>query len=268
MLSLCVGILFSCSGGDVNGPQLNISTDGFNISDPEFTVKETLTYEFPVENHIRVNVEAINGEVVVTGQEDADQVMITAHLHVSSDSQADAELHLENLDILVTDSTDEILIQTVQPENISGRKYRVEYDVIVPNSFEVVTSQTNGTIAILDIQNSVEVSNINGDLFLYGIVGGIAADVENGGIEGTVVLPFNETINLSVNNGGLELSIPTSTSAEFSATVDGTGEIIVSNLNITDPLSTSNSLSGTLGNGEGSIVLSTVNGKIEVIGFD
>lgn len=172
IILLFAGVLFSCSGGDVNGPQLNISTDVFDISDPDFTVKETLIYEFPVENHIRVNVEAINGEIVVTGQEDANQVMVTAYLSVSSNSQADAESHLADLDILVTDSTNEISIQTVQPENINGRKYRVEYDIIVPHNFEVVTSQTNGTIAILDIQNRVEVANVNGDVALYDIVGG------------------------------------------------------------------------------------------------
>jgi hypothetical protein len=269
IISLCVGILLSCSTGDVSSPELNISGGGFKPSDPEFTVEKTFDDDFPVENHIRVNVEAINGEVVVTGQSDAKNVMITAYLYVSSDSQEDAELHLDDLDILVTDGTNEILIQTVQPEeNFNGRQYLVEYDIIVPKSFEVVTSQTNGTIAIFDIQNSVEVSNKNGDVLLSGIVGGVTADVENGGIEGTVVLPLNETIDLSVNNGGLELSIPTSTSAEFSATVDGIGEIIVSDLDITDSLSTSKSLTGTLGNGEGSIALSTVNGNIEVIGFD
>lgn len=268
IILLCVGILFGCSGGDINGPQFNISTDGFNIKDPEFTVEDTYKYEFPVENHIRLKVEAINGEVVVTGQEDADQVMVTAYLSVSSDSLADAESHLSDLDILVTDSTNQILIQTVPPENINGHKYRVEYDIIVPNKFEVVTSQTNGTTAILDIQNSVEVENINGDVLLYDIVGGVTADVENGGIEGTATLPLNESIHLSVDNGRLQLRIPKSTSAEFSATVDGTGEITVFNLDITDSLVLSKSHTGTLGNGQGSIVLSTVNGNIDVIGFD
>jgi hypothetical protein len=268
IMLLCAGILLSCSSGDVGSPDFNFSTGGFTISDPDFTAKKTFQENFPVENHIRVNVEAINGEVMVTGQSDADHVTVTAHLYVSSDTREDAELHLDDLDILVTDGTNEILIQTVQPEYINGRKYLVEYDIIVPDSFEVVTSQTNGTIAILDIQNSVEVSNKNGDVLLSGIVGGIIADVENGGIEGTVVLPFNETIDLSVKNGGLELSIPTSTSAEFSASVDGVGEIIVSDLDIIDPVRTSKSLSGTLGNGEGSIALRTVNGNIEVIGFD
>jgi len=268
IISLCVGTLLSCSGGDVTGQQFNISTDGINFSDPEFTVNDTFKYDFPVENHIRVKVEAINGEVIVTGQEDTNRVLVTAHLYVSSDNLVDAELHLEDLDILVTESTTEILIQTVQPENINGRKYSVEYDIFVPISFEVVVSQTNGTITILDIQNSVEVSNENGEVFLYGIVGGIIADVENGSIEGNVVLPHNESIDLSVDNGSLELNIPTSISAEFSATVNGIGEITVSNLNITDSLITGKSHTGTLGYGEGSIVLSTVNGDIEVFGID
>jgi len=263
MTFLCVGILSSCSGS-VSGPEINFPGVGFNSSDPDFTVKKTFEDDFPVENHIRVNVEAINGEVVVTGQSDAKSVMISAHLYVTSDSREDAELHIEDLDILVTDGADEILIQTVQPENFNGRKYIVEYDIIVPDTFEVVTSQVNGTIAILDIQNSVEVFNENGDVLLHGIVAGITADVENGGIEAIVILPINETIDLSVNNGGLVISIPTSTSAEFSATVAGTGAIIVSDLDIEDSLSTSKSLTGTLGNGEGSITLSTVNGNIEI----
>jgi hypothetical protein len=268
IISLFLGLLLSCSGGDVNYPDLNFSGGGFKSSDPPFTVKKTFEDDFPVENHIRVNVEAINGEVVVTGQEDTKRVMVTAHLYVSSYSQGDAELHLDDLDILVTDGTDEILIQTIQPVKLNGRKYLVEYDIIVPTTFEVVTSQTNGSIAILDIQNSVEVSNQNGDVLLSGIVGGVTADVENGGIEGTVVLPVNETIDLSINNGGLELNIPTVTSAEFSAIVNGNGEIIVSDLDIKDSSSTSKSLTGTLGDGEGSITLSTINGNIEVIGFD
>ena len=83
-----------------------------------------------------------------------------------------------------------------------------------------------------------------------------------------MILPINETIDLSVNNGGLVMNIPTSTSAEFSATVAGAGVIIVSDLDIEDSLSTSKSLTSTLGNGEGSITLSTVNGNIEIFGLN
>ena len=265
---LCVGILLGCSGGDVGSPDWNVHFGGFGSGDTDFTVVKILEDDFPVANHIRVHVEAITGEVVITGQQDAKRVMVTARLSVRSDSRKDAESHLDDLEILVTDGTNEILIETVQPENFNGRTYRVEYDITVPDSFEVEASQVSGTIAILDIQNSVEVSNKNGDVLLPGIVGGVVADVDNGGIEGTVILPVNEAIDLFVKNGGLELSIPTSTSAEFSAAVIGNGEIRVSDLELSDSSSTAKSLSGTLGDGEGSIALRTVNGNIEVIGFD
>lgn len=268
MMLLWVALLLSCSGGDVNGPQYRFSTGGFTIKDPDVTVNKTVIGDYPVDRPIRVNVEAVSGEVVVTGREDVNKVMVTAHLSVSADNLQDAEMQLDNLDILVKDGADEILIQTVQPKAVNGCTYRVEYDIIVPDSLEIVATQTNGTVAILDIQNHVEVFNDNGDVCLFGIVGGMRVDVENGGIESTVALPLNETIDMSTQNGGLVLSMSTSTSAEFSATVSGTGEIVVSNLNIADSVTTGHSLTGTLGNGEGSIVLNTGNGNIEVIGFD
>ena len=268
IIPLCLGLLLSCSGGDVNGLEFNISTDGINFNDQDFTAGKILIDDREADNHIRVTVAAVSGEVVVTGESGAQQVKVTARLYVTSDSQEDAELHLDDLDILVTDDTNEILIQTVQPQNINGREYRVEYDIIVPDSFVVVASQVNGSIAILDIQNNIDVSNENGDVLLSGVTGGVTAHVENGRIEGSVVLPVNEGIDLSVINGGLDLSIPKSTSAVFSATVDMNGEIIVSDLEFAESTHTPMALTGTLGNGEGFVVLSTVNGNIEIMGFD
>jgi hypothetical protein len=268
IIPLCLGLLLSCSGGDVNGPEFNISTDGFNFNDQDFTAGKIFIDDLEVDNHIRVTVAAVNGEVVVTGQSGAQQVKVTAHLYVTSDSQEDAELHLDDLDILVADDANEILIQTVQPQNFNGREYRVEYDIIVPDRFEVVTSQVNGAIAILDIQNNIDVWNENGDIMLSGVIGGVTAHVENGRIDGSVVLPVNEGIDLSVINGGLDLSIPKSTSAVFSATIDMNGEIIMSDLEFTESTHTPVALTGTLGNGEGFVVLSTVNGNIEIMGFD
>ena len=268
IIPLCLGLLLSCSGGDVNGPEFNISTDGINFNDQGFTAGKIFIDDREVDNHIRVTVAAVNGEVVVTGESGGQQVKVTAHVYVTSDSQEDARLHLDDLDILVTDDANEILIQTVPPQNINGREYRVEYDIIVPDSFVVEASQVNGSIAILDIQNNIDVWNENGDIMLSGVIGGGTAHVENGRIEGSVVLPVNEGIDLSVINGGLDLSIPKSTSAVFSATVGMNGEIIVSDLEFTESTHTPMALTGTLGNGEGFVVLSTVNGNIEIMGFD
>ena len=71
---------------------------------------------------------------------------------------------------------------------------------------------------------------------------------------------------MSKVNGSIQLSIPQNTSAEFSATVT-IGDISVSNLVLQNQESTPNSLRGTLGAGQGTISLSTVNGNIRVTGF-
>lgn len=266
ILILSFGFLLGCSG-DITGSQYHLHGREFGFNDNDVTVEKTIEEDISVQDQIRVNIEATNGEILITCQGDTDRILVNARIFVSSDTQADAYLHLDQVDILVTEGTREISIETVQPV-FDGRGYRVEYDVIVPDSFEVEASQVNGNITVFDIQNSVEINNENGNIILADIVGGILAEVENGSIEVHVILPVNEVIDLSSNNGSLELSIPTSTSAVFSANVSGIGEIDVYNLDIIDSNSTNKSLKGTLGNGEGIISLMTANGSIEVLGFE
>ena len=210
---------------------------------------------------------AINGEVVVTGHRNADVVIVTAHLIVGADSQADADSHIDDIEIQVTDSAEEILIQTVQPQNTDGRKYDVKYDIIIPSDLEVMLTQVNGTIEIIDIENSVDVSNTNGDVLLSNILGGVIADVVNGSIAASVILPVHETIDLVIDNGSIELHIPRLTSAAFDATmVDGA--VHISGLEFDNLEQTILSLTGTLGDGIGMIELWAGNGNISVFGTD
>lgn len=267
IISLCIGFFLSCSGGG-SGQEFNITGGGFQSGNSNFRVEKNFKDEFPVENHTRINIEALNGEVVVTGGGDAKKVVVTANLSVGSDSWEDAEMHLGDLEILVTDNVNEILIETVQPEYPKGRNYLVEFDIIVPSGFEVIATQDNGSIDILEIENRVYVSNKNGNIFLYNIAGGVTVDVDSGSIESTVFLPIDEKIDLYTNNGSIELSIPASTSAELFAVVDGIGEIMVSDLDITNAVKTHRSLTGVIGDGAGLIELNVINGNMKITGFN
>ena len=261
-------LLTACSGGVDTSFSVNNDGVGFPFDQPGFFAYETFTIELPIVNQMSIWLEAVRGDIEIEGHVDANSVIVTAEKRVGSDSLEDAEEHMDELKILVADQIDEFLIQTLQPENPQGRKYVVVYYITLPSNLEIEVTLTNGDIGVLDVQNSVMVDTVNGDVFLSNIFGNAVVDLTNGSINSTVALPSNGEIRMSTDNGNLDLSIPTSTSAEFSATVGGIGEIIVSDLDITDSLSTSKSLTGTLGDGEGSITLSTVNGNIEVIGFD
>ena len=72
---------------------------------------------------------------------------------------------------------------------------------------------------------------------------------------------------MSVVNGAITLGIPKSTSAEFSAAIVN-GYINVSDLTLYDSQSTTHSLTGRLGAGEGTISLMVTNGTIAVVGQD
>jgi hypothetical protein len=251
-IAFALGVLTAC--GDVNVGSPNI--DGVGNSplpapgNAPFSAKKDFSQEVPVEDHLRMRLDAVNGEIIITGQPDVTSGMVTAELRVSSnESQQDAETRLEQLEVLVTDLSDEIFVETLQPDNTEGRQYVVNYTITVPSDLEVAIKQVNGGIRVEDTANSVFVIAVNGSL------------------DSTVSLPPNGEIRLSMVNGNIDLRLPTSTSAELSAFTDQ-GSITWDNLNLLDVVHTNQSLTGTLGSGAGVIWLETINGNIDVIGVD
>ena len=266
---LILMFLTACGGGGIE-TNFNANNNGsINIkkSEPEFFAKETFNSELQLANHIRIRLEAFHGDIEIEGRDDAGSIIVTAQKWVWSDSLEDAKIHLNDLDILVTDQIDEVLIQTVQPEDRQDRKYIVDYHIILPSNLETEVTLTNGDISIIDIQNSLMVDAVNGNVSLSNIFGNAVVDLVNGSIDGTVTLPLDGEIRMSAENGNIDLSIPTLTSAKFEASVT-VGSIKTSNLEFDDALKTAQSLTGTLGIGEGVIDLYSDNGHIGVVGFD
>ena len=72
-------------------------------------------------------------------------------------------------------------------------------------------------------------------------------------------------VDLSTVNGTIDVSVPVDTSAHLTANVVN-GTIGVRNLDLHNQVSSRTSLQGVLGNGRGSLRLSTVNGSIDVEG--
>jgi len=237
-----------------------------NFTEPEFFAEETVAVELPVVNHMRIRLETISGDIEIEGQIDAHSVIVTAQKWVGSDRMEDAEVHLQELETRVTAQNDEILIQTLQPENTENREYQVDYHITLPSNLEIEVTHVNGDIVVQDTESPVWVDSTNSHVFLSNIFGNVDVNLSNGSINSTMALPVNGEIRFSTGNGNLDLSIPTSTSAMLAASVVN-GFISVSSLEF-DGVQTTQSLTGTLGNGEGVIELGAVNGNISVIGLN
>lgn len=236
--------LTNCSNDDVTSP-----IKGNNIvSNTNFTAEDSFSYEIEVIGHSGLKLEGINGAIVITEVFGANSVKITGVKQVKSESTADAKAHLKELIVDVKDQTNRVFVKTTQPSFLGGRSYIVNYTITLPYDMEIDVNSLNGR---------VDLNEIHGNVFV---------DLINGNIDGEVTLPLDGTIDMQLTNGMLELDIPQNTSAEFEATV-GTGTISVTNLVLQNQVQTPKSLTGTCGDGRGTISLRTTNGEIVVTGF-
>ncbi len=251
-------VLSGCIIADIDGD------DDFGRTD--FVAHASFSFKVDITSQTRIRLEAINGNVKISGRADAASVTVSGERQVGSHSQSDAERHLDNLQVEVEDRGDEIVIRTIQPKNNQGRNYVVDYTITLPVDLEVAAGLVNGNLTVETIDNVVSVHTVNGNVDLREITGSASVELINGNIDSEVFLPLEGTIVLATTNGNIALGIPLSTSAALTARVTN-GAINLSNLNLQNPDLTNLSLTGTLGDGDGSIELRTVNGNIGVNGF-
>lgn len=254
---MMVGAALLAACGGVSGGDYTINTGGWSgewpwfwPNKPKFVANRDFSKNVPVAGQSRLRLDTVNGEIVITGEPGATSVTVTADLRVGSNvSRPDAETGLTQLEVTVSDLSDEIIVRTLQPINLDGRQYAVNYTITVPSNLAVEVTQVNGHVTVDDLENSLLVT------------------VENGSVFGTVTPPPGGEITLWSENGDLHLQIPTSTSAELHARVR-LGSITWDNLDFTNLVQTTQSLTGRLGGGAGLVDLDTGNGNIVVTGFD
>ncbi len=260
LLATCA-LLVGCGDDD---DDTHVPGDG--VDNTDFVAEASFRYAFEVVDHARLRLEGVNGDVSIAGLVDSDSIIVSGVRRVGSESMEDAEEHLRDLEVIVEDLGTEVYARTEQPPQTHGRSYTVEYVAFLPRELGVVADNVNGPVAISSIQSAVTAAAVNGSILLDAIFGSATAALVNGSIDADVTIPLGGAITLGVVNGGVDLDIPRGTSAEFSAHVT-VGSISVSNLDLYDVESTPTSLTGTLGLGEGTITLSTVNGNIRVTGY-
>ncbi len=236
------------------------------VSDTDFSASAAFSFEIPVKNQQRIEIEGINGSITITGKSGIATAQIWGEKIVASDSYEDAEAHLQYLEVQISDKTDKLSVETDQPSLTYGRNYQVIYNVIVPDDWDLTIENVNGKVVIDSLNGDVSVGLVNGDAVLTEISGNVSIGVTNGTVDGKMNLPTNGICTIQTVNGQIQLSIPATTSAKLSAKVTN-GTVSVSNLTLNNMVSSQHALSGVLGSGQGTITVETVNGSIKVNGF-
>ncbi len=262
--------------------------DFHNVTDPDaggnFSATESFSFEVQATNHQRFRLEGISGAIAVVGVPGVNSVRIWGERIVRSRSAADARAYLSEVEVRVSDSNNELVVETIQPEDTRGREVEVNHHVRVPSHWNVQIHNTNGLAWVdslsakvsLEIANGqvqahaltgeVEVEVANGNVSLENILGNVHVAVINGNVAAEVILAAPGKCEINAVNGNINLAIPKNTSAQFAADVTN-GSIAVVDLNLQNATTSRNSARGLLGQGEGKITLATINGTIQAAGF-
>ena len=245
---------------------LIVACDNDITSAKMYVSQEPFAIALDATNASRFTLTGVNGDIQVVGVSRSDSVFLVGTREVGSrESQTDATIRLQDLQVHFDQQGDTILVRTIQPANQEGRNYTVNYEITLPEFFVVRLAAANGNIDVFDLANDLTTHIANGNTNLKAIAGSVHALGVNGNVFCEAQLPQSGTLELGATNGEIALAIPTDTSALFEATV-ANGSIHLVNLTLEDLMSTSTKVTGRLGSGQGSIGLRVGNGTITATG--
>jgi hypothetical protein len=247
--------------------QLLIGCDINDVSDgPDFEYRQSFNSTSAISGRTRLFISNVNGAVAVFGVDTLTEVLISGSKIVRDQTVDEAQRHINDIQIDIQESSSTLTIKTSQPNSSGGRTYQVDYEIMVPSSWEVTVTDVNGSVEILNIRNTVAASVVNGTAIANDIAGSVGISVTNGTITGKVFLPETGSCTFDLVNGNATLLVPRTTSATVSATVTN-GSVSVTNLPIVFSTNSRTSVSGVVGGGKGTIRLSSVNGIVQLLGF-
>ncbi|MBN2357118.1 DUF4097 family beta strand repeat protein [candidate division KSB1 bacterium] len=237
-----------------------------NVDNTIYSASEEFSYEVEIGSLQQFKITAINGPIDLVGIPGTSSVRIWGEKIVRSESIDDAESHLDDLRVSVVQDDGTLYLRTEQPERSHGREYIISYHIRIPAHWKVIQSLVNGDVVLDAVSGDVCANLVNGAILLRDLSGSVSAAVTNGNLDARINLPVAGYCTLTTVNGQIQLDVPTTTSAMFSALAMN-GNISMQNLTLVDSESSRTSLKGKLGAGEGTITLSAVNGQIAVLGY-
>lgn len=213
-----------------------------------------------------VTIKALNGSVEVVGIE-GDEVEVTA---------TKSGPHADHVQVQVIPTDDGLLIcETYRYEGDSsdtcgdgshghshGQAPHVDYSVRIPRNLQLHASSVNGGVSAERIGRRAEVSSVNGGVRVSTSEWAKASSV-NGSVTCTFGKADWDRLKLSSVNGSIHVTMPADANTEVHfSSVNGNFE---SDFPVTiQGRMSRHSMEGKIGNGGRELVLSTVNGSVEL----
>ncbi len=241
------------------------SLSGCKDSDSLFSAKHQRTEHtsVPIAGAAGLNVETDVGSITVTGA-DVTDCNITAEITVKAQMKEKAQKLAEEVKIELESSDDTLTIKAVRPTELKKRGLVVDFKIIAPRHMKLDCSTGVGTVTVSDIEGLIEASVNVGPIACHMVV----AELDLSSNVGSIKVKYADTApaackaNITTNVGSIEFTVPPELSAQVHASTN------IGSVKTAKPITVvgkvGKSIKGTVGSGEGKVLLKTNVGSIEI----
>jgi DUF4097 and DUF4098 domain-containing protein YvlB len=228
------------------------------------SVTEEETFSYPLNDGGLFSISNVNGSITITGGS-GDMVEIVAT------KKADNQKELDNIEINISHSADEIVVETELGE--SGKWFswgnnsgHVTYEVTVPKNTELDSVDTvNGGVIISGVSNNVVAESVNGGVEVEDLTGDTDLSTVNGSIDATfATLGGDQRVKAETVNGRVTINLPADADVKISADTLN-GGINARDFDLeADKGFVGSDLNASIGDGSARLNIDTVNGSIKI----
>ncbi len=269
----------------------------FIYSTPKVWVKTEQEFELPASGLESLNVKTHNGNITLTGSAEAESLSVHAVIKAGGRDQADAErcLNAVRLRTDVNGTEQELGVEWIE-ERERTWQVSVSFEVTLPSRLAVNGLSHNGNVIASSLDSAAALETHNGNVAATGHRGTLSLETHNGDVTAKANAP---ALSLTTHNGQVSVEAETgelhcvthngSVSGELTGAGPLSGKVSSYNgeirlalgpdLSATIDCSTHNGrirvnremkrtvdkkhlLKGTIGDGEGSLDISTHNGSV------
>ncbi len=217
----------------------------------------------PIAGMTGLNVETDVGSITVTGA-DVTDCNITAEITVKAQTKEQARKLAEEVKMEFESSDDTLTIKAVRPAELKKRALIVDFKIIAPRHMKLDCSTDVGTVTVSDIEGRIEASVNVGSIVCRTVV--VELDLKSN--VGSIKVKYADTApaackaNITTNVGSIDFTAPPELSAQVSASTN------IGSVKTAKPITVvgkvGKSIKGTIGSGEGKVLLKTNIGSIEI----
>jgi len=155
-----------------------------------------------------------NGGATVKGWLRAD-VLIRARVEASGETEGLAAIMASRVTIDGSGGR----VRATGPELANNSGWSVSYEIFVPQVTDVTLKTHNGGVTVSDVRGRIHFDAVNGGVHLKRVAGEVSGATVNGGIdvELTSDTADSRQMELSTNNGGVTVAMPSNYSARIQA---------------------------------------------------